>query len=41
MIEGRMEMRFRNPSGTFEADIPMGWVNPGFEFDGEIPRLKT
>jgi ribosomal protein S18 acetylase RimI-like enzyme len=40
MIEGRMEMRFRNPAGTFEADIPMGWVNPGFEFDGDIPRLK-
>jgi putative acetyltransferase len=41
MIEGRMEMRFRNPTGNFEADIPMGWVNPGFEFDGQIPRLKT
>lgn len=41
LIEGRMEMRFRNPVGTFEADIPMGWVNPGFEFDGDIPRLKS
>jgi putative acetyltransferase len=40
MIEGRMEMRYRNPSGMFEADIPMGWVNPAFEFDGDIPRLK-
>ncbi|HZY82768.1 MAG TPA: N-acetyltransferase [Cyclobacteriaceae bacterium] len=40
MIEGRMEMRFRKPDGMFEADIPMGWVNPGFEFDGEIPRLQ-
>jgi len=40
MIEGRMEMRFRKPDGMFEADIPMGWVNPGFEFDGEIPRLN-
>ncbi len=41
LIEGRLEMRFRNPVGTFEADIPMGWVNPGFEFDGDIPRLKN
>ena len=39
MIEGRMEMRYRTPTGNYEADIPMGWVNPGFEFDGDIPRL--
>jgi len=40
MIEGRMEMRFRNPqTGNYEADIPLGWVNPNFEFDGDIPRL--
>lgn len=39
MIEGRMEMRFKNPNGDFEADIPLGWINPGFEFDGDIPRL--
>jgi ribosomal protein S18 acetylase RimI-like enzyme len=39
MIEGRMEMRFKNPAGSYEADIPLGWVNPGFEFDGNIPRL--
>ena len=39
MIEGRMEMRYKNPTGSYEADIPMGWVNPGFEFDGNIPRL--
>jgi len=32
-IEGRMEMRFRNPQGVFEADIPMGWQNPNFEFE--------
>ena len=41
MIEGRMEMRFKNPIGTYEADIPLGWVNPGFEFDGNIPRLDS
>lgn len=40
MIEGRMEMRYKNHLGDFEADIPLGWVNPGFEFDGDIPRLK-
>lgn len=39
LIEGRMEMRYKNPVGTYEADIPMGWVNPNFEFDGNIPRL--
>jgi len=31
-IEGRMEMRFRKTDGTYEADIPMGWQNPAFEF---------
>ena len=41
MIEGRMEMRYRTPSGNYEADIPMGWVNPNFEFDGKIPRLNN
>lgn len=40
MIEGRLEMRCKTPDGNFEADIPLGWVNPGFEFDGNIPRLK-
>lgn len=39
MIEGRMEMRYKNPVGSYEADIPMGWVNPNFEYDGNIPRL--
>jgi ribosomal protein S18 acetylase RimI-like enzyme len=34
MIEGRMEMRYKNREGMFEADIPMGWQNPGFEFEG-------
>ena len=32
-IEGRMEMRFKTKQGLFEADIPMGWQNPNFEFD--------
>ena len=40
LIEGRMEMRFKTPGGSYEADIPMGWVNPNFEFDGTIPRLN-
>lgn len=31
-IEGRMEMRIRTREGTYEADIPMGWQNPNFEF---------
>jgi putative acetyltransferase len=39
MIEGRMEMRYKTPTGNYEADIPLGWVNPNFEFDGSIPRL--
>jgi ribosomal protein S18 acetylase RimI-like enzyme len=39
MIEGRMELRYKNPTGSYEADIPMGWQNPNFEFDGDIPRL--
>ncbi|MEJ1241366.1 N-acetyltransferase [Chryseolinea sp. T2] len=32
-IEGRLEMRIRTPEKTYEADIPMGWQNPNFEFD--------
>jgi ribosomal protein S18 acetylase RimI-like enzyme len=32
-IEGRLEMQIRTPEGNFEADIPMGWQNPNFEFD--------
>lgn len=31
-IEGRLEMRVRTPDGSYEADIPMGWQNPNFEF---------
>lgn len=38
-IEGRFEMRIRTDNG-FEADIQMSWQNPGFEFDGDIPRLN-
>ncbi len=33
MIEGRMEMRRKNPDRTYEADIAMSWQNPAFEFD--------
>jgi ribosomal protein S18 acetylase RimI-like enzyme len=33
MIEGRLEMRIKNPDKTYEADIPMGWQNPNFDFD--------
>ena len=32
LIEGRMEMRIRTTHHTYEADIPMGWQNPNFEF---------
>lgn len=31
-IEGRLEMRLKNAQGLYEADIPMGWQNPNFEF---------
>lgn len=31
-VEGRLEMRIRTPDGNYEADIPMGWMNPNFEF---------
>lgn len=29
-IEGRFENRISNPDGTFEADIPMAWMNKNF-----------
>ncbi|HEY3402850.1 MAG TPA: GNAT family N-acetyltransferase [Ohtaekwangia sp.] len=32
-IEGRLEMRIKNSDNSYEADIPMGWQNPNFEFD--------
>ena len=32
LVEGRMEMRIRTTHHTYEADIPMGWQNPNFEF---------
>lgn len=31
-IEGRLEMRIKTRQGTYEADIPMGWQNPLYEF---------
>lgn len=31
-IEGRLEMRIRTTGRAYEADIPMGWQNPNFEF---------
>ena len=31
-IEGRLEMRVKGADGHYEADIPMGWENPNFEF---------
>jgi ribosomal protein S18 acetylase RimI-like enzyme len=31
-VEGRMEMRIKTPHHTYEADIPMGWQNPNYEF---------
>ena len=32
-IEGRFEMRVISPNNEYEADIPMAWQNPNFEFD--------
>ena len=32
-IEGRLEMRIRTSENHYEADIPMSWQNPNFEFD--------
>lgn len=32
-IEGRLEMRIKDKHGNYEADIPMGWQNPNFEFE--------
>jgi ribosomal protein S18 acetylase RimI-like enzyme len=32
LIEGRLEMRIKSLDGHYEADIPMGWQNPNFEF---------
>ena len=32
LIEGRLEMRIRTPDRHYEADIPMGWQNPNYEF---------
>lgn len=29
--EGRLEKRICNDNGAYEADIPMGWLNPNFE----------
>jgi ribosomal protein S18 acetylase RimI-like enzyme len=31
-IEGRLEMRIKTTKGSYEADIPMGWQNPNYEF---------
>lgn len=31
-IEGRLEMRIRTASREYEADIPMGWQNPSYDF---------
>ncbi len=33
LIEGRFEMRIRTSQNDYEADIPMAWQNPNFEFD--------
>jgi ribosomal protein S18 acetylase RimI-like enzyme len=32
-IEGRFEMRIKTTQKTYEADIPMMWQNPNYEFD--------
>lgn len=40
-IEGRLEMRIKRPDGTYEADIPMAWQNPNFDFDEDLPRDRA
>lgn len=32
LIEGRLEMRIKTADGHYEAEIPMGWQNPNYEF---------
>jgi ribosomal protein S18 acetylase RimI-like enzyme len=32
-IEGRLEMRIKTTAKTYEADIPMGWQNPNYQFE--------
>ena len=32
LIEGRLEMRAKTKDGFYEADIPIGWQNPNYEF---------
>lgn len=31
-VEGRLEMRIKTLHDVYEADIPMGWQNPNYEF---------
>jgi putative acetyltransferase len=31
-VEGRLEMRIKTTQKMYEADIPMGWQNPNYEF---------
>lgn len=39
-IEGRFEMRIKSSNGKFEADIPMGWLNPKFERETSYTSLS-
>lgn len=36
VIEGRLAHRIRRTSGTYEADLVMGWVRPGNERTGPL-----
>jgi ribosomal protein S18 acetylase RimI-like enzyme len=31
-IEGRLEMRIKTTQNAYEADIPLGWQNPNYDF---------
>ncbi len=31
VVEGRLENRIKNTDGTFEADIPMAWMNNNYK----------
>lgn len=36
--EGRFEQRIARGDGTFEADIPMAWINPNFRRGMNLPN---
>ena len=41
VIEGKFEKRIKNNDGSFEADIPMAWINKNFNNMSVRTKLKT